>query len=49
VGVLVASAKVALHDLWSGDALSRAASIAGLAVALLVVSFVTQRLVIKKG
>jgi uncharacterized membrane protein len=46
--LLLTIAKVFLHDLWDLGALYRVGSIVGLAVALLAVSFLTQRFVFSK-
>jgi uncharacterized membrane protein len=49
LGVLILTiGKVFLHDLWNLGALYRVGSIVGLAVALLAVSFLTQRYVFSK-
>jgi uncharacterized membrane protein len=48
IGVLLLTiGKVFLHDLWALGALYRVGSMVGLAVALLLVSFLTQRFVLK--
>jgi uncharacterized membrane protein len=46
--LLLTIGKVFLHDLWDLGALYRVGSIVGLAVALLAVSFLTQRYVFPK-
>ena len=46
--LLLTIAKVFLHDLWDLGALYRVGSIVGLAIALLAVSFLTQRFVFSK-
>jgi uncharacterized membrane protein len=48
VVLLLTIGKVFLHDLWDLGALYRVGSIVGLAVALLAVSFLTQRFVFPK-
>jgi uncharacterized membrane protein len=46
--VLLTIGKVFLHDLWALGSLYRVGSIVGLAIALLGVSFLTQRFILKK-
>lgn len=48
VFLLLTVAKVFLHDLWQLGALYRVGSIVGLAVALLIVSFLVQRFVLQR-
>jgi uncharacterized membrane protein len=45
--LLLAMAKVCLHDLWHLGALYRVGSMMGLAIALLLVSFLTQRFILR--
>jgi uncharacterized membrane protein len=47
VVLLLAIGKVFLHDLWHLGSLYRVGSMVGLAVALLVVSFLTQRFALR--
>jgi uncharacterized membrane protein len=46
--VLLTIGKVFLHDLWALGSLYRVGSIVGLAIALLGVSYLTQRFILKK-
>jgi uncharacterized membrane protein len=48
VVLVLTVAKVFLHDLWALGSLYRVGSIVGLAIALLGVSFVTQRFILPK-
>jgi len=48
VVLLMTMGKVFLHDLWDLGALYRVGSIVGLAIALLAVSFLTQRFVLSR-